>query len=98
MTFEEWSRNWKRNDDLPDCGCCGSKNTKEHHFIQVWCRGAKKWESEIFCLDCYMFTWRSYSDPDFKTPEEVEKERWNALVKVRDAVECRGVLGHCCRR
>ena len=35
MTFDEWSANWKRNDDFPDCLCCGSKNTKEHHFVQI---------------------------------------------------------------
>lgn len=42
----------------------------------MWCRGKKKWESEILCLDCHSFTLRTYSDPDFKTPEEYEKERW----------------------
>merc|ERR1712216_187890 len=46
MTVEEWSRHWKRNDDLKSCLACGSLNTKEHHFIQTWCRGKKKFESD----------------------------------------------------
>jgi len=81
MTFEEWSRGWKRNDDFPDCARCGGTRTKEHHFVQVWCRGKKKWESETFCLECHTFTWRSYCDPDFQTPEDAEKARWEALVR-----------------
>ena len=35
MTVDEWSARWKRNDDFTDCLGCSSKNTKEHHFIQV---------------------------------------------------------------
>lgn len=45
---------------------------------QTWCRGKKKWESECLCLDCHSFSFRSYRDPDFKTPEEYEKDRWQA--------------------
>ena len=37
----------------------------EHHFMQTWCRGKKQFESELLCNDCHMFSWRSYSDPDF---------------------------------
>ena len=48
---------------------------------QTWCRGKKKWESETLCLDCHHFSWRSYCDPDFKTPEDYEKERWESFVK-----------------
>lgn len=43
---------------------------------QTWCRGKKKWESECLCLECHSFSFRSYCDPDFKTPEDYEKERW----------------------
>lgn len=49
---------------------------------QMWCRGKKKWESEILCLDCHSFTLRTYADPDFKTPEEYEKERWQVRREV----------------
>ncbi|GMH40985.1 hypothetical protein BSKO_08895 [Bryopsis sp. KO-2023] len=80
MTVDEWSARWKRNDDFPECLSCGSKSTKEHHFTQTWCRGKKKWESETLCLDCHRFSWRSYCDPDFLTPEEYEKKRWQDLV------------------
>ena len=44
--------------------------------FQTWCRGKKKWESECLCLECHCFSFRSYCDPDFKTPEDYEKERW----------------------
>ncbi len=47
---------------------------------QTWCRGKKKWESELLCLACHSFSWRSYCDPDFKTPEEYEKARWEELL------------------
>ncbi|KAK9812882.1 hypothetical protein WJX72_005182 [[Myrmecia] bisecta] len=80
MSVDEWSARWKRNDDFPDCLACSSKNTKEHHFTQTWCRGKKKWESETLCLDCHSFSYRSYCDPDFKTPEEYEKEKWEAMA------------------
>jgi hypothetical protein len=76
MSVDEWSSRWKPNDAWPECLQCGSKNTKEHYFIQTWCRGKKKWESECLCLDCHSFSFRSYCDPDFKTPEDAEKERW----------------------
>lgn len=80
MTVDEWSARWKRNDDFPDCLECGGKKTKEHHFTQTWCRGKKKWESELLCLDCHSYSWRSYSDPDFMTPEDYEKQRWESLM------------------
>jgi hypothetical protein len=38
------------------------------------------WESECLCLDCHKFSWRAYRDPDFKTPEQYEKEHWTELV------------------
>lgn len=81
MAVEEYTALWKRNDDFPDCLACGSLNTKEHHFVQTWCRGLKRWESEALCLDCYMFSWRSYCDPDFKTPEEYEKLKWQEMMQ-----------------
>lgn len=81
MTIDEWTSRWKRNDDFPDCLSCGSKNTKEHHFNQTWCRGLKKWESELLCLDCHMFSWRSYADPDFLAPEEYEKIKWEKMLE-----------------
>merc|ERR1711920_459911 len=86
MTVAEWADNWKRNDDFPMCLACGSHNTKEHHFIQTWCRGKKKWESECLCMDCHMFSWRSYSDPDFKYPEEYEKEKWESFIGPKASV------------
>ena len=78
--MDEWAARWKRNEDYPDCLACGSLNTKEHHFMQSWCRGKKKFESELLCMDCYMFSWRSYSDPDFKTPEDFQKQLWEEMV------------------
>lgn len=38
-------------------------------------------------MDCHSFTRRNYCDPDFKTPEEYEKERWQDLVSNKAAVE-----------
>lgn len=35
MTVDEWSARWKPNEAWPECLQCGSKNTKEHHFMQV---------------------------------------------------------------
>merc|ERR1711879_404631 len=81
MTVEEWSARWKPNDDFRACLQCGSDHTKEHHFIQTWCRGKKKWESEILCLDCHCFSWRSYCDPDFLLPEDYEKLKWEQLCE-----------------
>ena len=81
MTVDEWSAGWKRNDRFPDCLACGSTATKEHHFMQTWCRGKKQFESEILCNDCHMFSWRSYSDPDFMLPEEYDKVRWERMVR-----------------
>lgn len=31
-------------------------------------------------MDCHTFSWRSYKDPDFKTPEEFERDRWEAII------------------
>ncbi|DBA87486.1 TPA: hypothetical protein ACH3X1_004521 [Trebouxia sp. C0004] len=81
MTVDEWSARWKRNDDFPSCLKCDGVNTKEHHFIQTWCRQKKKWESELLCLDCHTFSWRSYSDPDFMTPEQYQKQYWQQQAK-----------------
>jgi hypothetical protein len=80
MTVDEWAARWKKNEAFPECLNCGGTNTKEHAFTQTWCRGKKKWESECLCLDCHQFSKRSYCDPDFKTPEEYEKERWTEMV------------------
>jgi len=85
MTVDEWAGRWKRNDDFPECLNCGSMNTKEHHFVQTWCRGKKQWESETLCMDCHSFSWRSYADPDFLMPEDYEKMRFQKLVE--DGVE-----------
>jgi hypothetical protein len=63
MTVDEWTSRWKRNDRFPECLACGGTATKEHHFMQTWCRGKKQFESETLCMDCHMFSWRSYSDP-----------------------------------
>ena len=49
--------------------------------MQTWCRGKKQFESESLCMDCHMFTWRSYSDPDFMLPEEYDKVRWEKMVR-----------------
>ena len=85
MTVDEWSARWKRNDRFPDCLACGATNTKEHHFTQTWCRGKKQFESELLCLDCHMYSWRSYSDPDFMLPEEYDKVRWEKMVQDKAA-------------
>jgi hypothetical protein len=85
MTVDEWSAGWKRNDRFPDCLACGSTATKEHHFMQTWCRGKKQFESELLCNDCHMFSWRSYSDPDFMLPEEYDKVRWERMVRDKAA-------------
>jgi len=81
MTVDEWSSRWKRNDDFPDCLHCGSHDsTRECHFVQTWCRAKKCWEAESLCMSCLRFSWRSYRDPDFKTPEQYEAERWAELL------------------
>ena len=84
------------NDDLPDCLSCGSVNTREHHFSQSWCRGKRQWSAESLCMDCHAFSWRSYSDPDFLSPEEYEKHRWAVLTADVDAEkeEKRKLLAH----
>lgn len=89
MSVDEWAARWKHNDDpvFADCLNCGGKNTKEHAFTQTWCRGKKKWDSECLCLDCHMFSRRQYCDPDFKTPEEYEKERWESLAGSKATVK-----------
>jgi hypothetical protein len=84
MTVAEWTSRWKQNDRFPDCLACGSTSTKEHHFTQTWCRGKKKFESEGICMDCHMWSWRSYCDPDFLTPEEFDKIRWEKMVKTNE--------------
>jgi hypothetical protein len=81
MTVDEWTSRWKRNERFPDCLACGGAATKEHHFMQTWCRGKKQFESETLCMDCHMFSWRSYSDPDFLLPEEYDKVRWEKMVR-----------------
>lgn len=58
---------------------------------QTWCRGKKKWESECLCLECHSFSFRSYCDPDFKTPEDYEKERWQVSVEKQEALHCTAV-------
>ena len=87
MSVEEWAARWKTNEEFAECLNCGSKNTKEHAFTQTWCRGKKKWDSECLCLDCHMFSRRQYCDPDFKTPEEYEKERWEGLAGGKTTVQ-----------
>jgi hypothetical protein len=81
MTVDEWAARWKPNEAFPECLACGGTNTKEHAFSQTWCRGKKKWEAESLCLDCHSFSRRWYADPDFKTPEDYEKDRWEGLVR-----------------
>eukprot|EP00879_Flechtneria_rotunda_P003561 GHRR01003795.1.p1 GENE.GHRR01003795.1~~GHRR01003795.1.p1 ORF type:complete len:147 (+),score=35.71 GHRR01003795.1:251-691(+) len=80
MSVDEWAARWKRSEEFPDCLACQGTNTKEHAFSQTWCRGKRVWESELLCLDCHKFSWRFYRDPDFKTPNQYEKERWTELV------------------
>lgn len=80
MSLDEFTASWKHNPDLPECLACGSDKTGEHHFIQMWCRGKKKWESETFCHDCLTFSWRAYSDPDFRMPDEIERDMWMQMT------------------
>ncbi|PNW81318.1 hypothetical protein CHLRE_07g350926v5 [Chlamydomonas reinhardtii] len=82
MSVEEWSRRWKRNDDFPHCLApgCGGADTREHYFTQTWCRGKRLWASESLCMACHAFSFRSYADPDFKTPEQYEKELWEEMA------------------
>ena len=44
-----------------------------------------------------MFSWRSYSDPDYRTPEEYEKERWTVggTAKTAGGMGGRGAAGSC---
>jgi hypothetical protein len=81
MTVDEWISRWKPKERFPDCLSCGSTNTKEHHFSQTWCRGKKKFESETICCECHMWSWRSYADPDFLSPEEYDKLKWEKMVQ-----------------
>jgi 5-methylcytosine-specific restriction endonuclease McrA len=82
MTIDEWSARWKRNDDYPACANCGGTGaTREHHFVQTWCRGKKTWDAESLCVACGAFTRRRYVDPDFRTPEQVEAAAWAELMK-----------------
>ncbi|GIL82954.1 hypothetical protein Vretifemale_11645, partial [Volvox reticuliferus] len=82
MSVAEWSSRWKRNEDFPTCLAedCGSTDTREHYFTQTWCRGKRVWASESLCMACHRFSWRSYRDPDFKTPEQYEKELWEGVA------------------
>ncbi|KAG2496286.1 hypothetical protein HYH03_005519 [Edaphochlamys debaryana] len=83
MSVAEWSGRWKRNEDFPACLApeCGGSDTREHYFTQTWCRGKRLWASESLCLACHSFSWRSYRDPDFKTPEQYEKELWEGIAR-----------------
>ena len=92
MTVDEWISRWKQNERFPDCLSCGSTDTKEHNFTQTWCRGKKKFESESICVDCHMWSWRSYADPDFLTPEEYDKLRWEKMVAEHAAQTADGRL------
>lgn len=85
MTVDEWTSNWKRNGDLPDCLVCGSLRTREHHFLQDWCRGAKNWSSESLCLDCHGWSYRSYKDDAYLAPEDRDKLMWDKLLTQHDA-------------
>jgi hypothetical protein len=76
MSAAEWAARWKRGD-FPACLVCGGADTREHHFSQTWCRGKRAWECESLCLGCHAFSWRSYADPDFETPEQHEKRVWS---------------------
>ena len=94
MSVDEWSSRWKRNDDYPECLHCGSTSaTRECHFVQTWCRAKKCWEAESLCVSCQRFSWRSYRDPDFKTPEQYEAERWAELLGRKLAVKGAGEEG-----
>lgn len=45
-------------------------------------------------MSCLRFSWRSYRDPDFKTPEQYEAERWAELLGRKLGVkEGEGELG-----
>ena len=92
MTVDEWISRWKQKERFPHCLSCGSTDTKEHHFTQTWCRGKKKFESESICVDCHMWSWRSYVDPDFLTPEEYDKLRWEKMVAEHAAQTADGRL------
>ncbi len=51
--------------------------------VMIRCRQKKKWESELLCLDCHAFSWRSYSNPDFMTPEQYQKQYWQQQAKTK---------------
>jgi hypothetical protein len=70
----------QRNDDFPDCLACGSLATKEHHFVQTWCRGECQWTAESLCTTCHSWSWRSYFSPAFLTAEDNEKFRMEKFV------------------
>lgn len=80
MSVDEWTARFKRSEEFPDCLGCGSTATKEHAFTQSWCQGKRKWEAESVCLDCHVFSWRRYADPDYKEPAQLEVEAWTGLV------------------
>jgi len=81
MTVEEWAARWNPNPEYQECLACGSMNTKEHHFQQTWVLSRKQWDAESLCLDCLKFSWRFYKDPDFKTPRQLELEKWATLME-----------------
>ena len=84
MTIKEYASRWKANHDHPlltACISCKGINTKEHHFMQTWCRSCVQWEAEILCLDCHGFSHRSFKDPNFKTPAQHEKETWENMAR-----------------
>ena len=67
----------------PAAADCVTNIAWRHSFppSQTWCRGKKLWESEALCMDCHSFSWRSYKDPDFLFPHEMEKLRFPILRK-----------------
>lgn len=87
MDWTEYFGRFKTSGEFPECLACGSRNTKEHYFTQTWCRGKRVWECESVCLDCLKFSFRGYRDPDFKTPEQFDKERWETMVAEHRARE-----------
>lgn len=58
MDVAEWAALWKPSDAFPTCLACKGTRTKEHFFIQSWCHGRKRWDSESLCLDCLQFSYR----------------------------------------
>ncbi|KAF8068161.1 EP0 [Scenedesmus sp. PABB004] len=80
MSADEWAARFRRSAEFPECLACGGANTREHAFSQTWCRGKCAWEAESLCLDCLAFSHRAARDPEWKAPEQHEKERWTTLA------------------